>query len=299
MAATPNSPFAPATFLGVTEAQQTTTCYRHPDRTAGVVCQRCDRPICAWCMNQASVGFHCPECLKSGKQEVRTGAAAFGGVDRGVVTMVIIALNVAVFAIGLGGGGGVGQRTSVTADFAIFGPAIDLAGEWYRIITGAFLHANLIHLGFNMYLVWIIGRQLEAALGWWRFSLLYFATLLAGSFGVLLVSPTAFTVGASGAGFGLFGALMVAQRANGINIWDSGLAPILLLNLVLTFGVRGISIGGHVGGLLGGLLVGWLFWESPKVAGNRWFGDAAVVAFGVLMFLGSLWAATTWTDPVF
>lgn len=299
MAVTPISPFAPATFFGVTEAQQTTTCYRHPDRTAGVVCQRCDRPICAWCMNQASVGFHCPECLKSGKQQVRTGAAAFGTPDKGIATMILIALNVAVFAIGLGGGSGIGQRSSVITDYAIFGPAIDVNGEWYRIITGAFLHANLIHIGFNMYLIWLIGRQLEAALSWWRFSLLYFATLLAGSFGALLVSPTAFTVGASGAGFGLFGALMIAQRASGINVWDSGLAPILLFNLALTFGISGISIGGHVGGLLGGLLVGWLFWESPNVVGNRWFGDAAVVVFGGLMFLGSLWAATTWTNPVF
>jgi membrane associated rhomboid family serine protease len=250
-------------------------------------------------MNQASVGFHCPECLKAGKQQVRTGTAAFGAVDKPIVTMVIIALNLAVFAIGIGGGGGLSPRSSITRDYAIFGPAIDLGGEWYRVITGAFLHANLIHIGFNMYLIWIIGKQLEMALGRWRYASLYLVTLLAGSFGALLAAPTVFTVGASGAGFGLFGALAVAQRANGISIWESGLGPVLIFNLVLTFGVSGISIGGHVGGLLGGIIVGWLFWESPKVTHNRWMGDAGVALFGLVMFVGALWAATTWSNPVF
>lgn len=250
-------------------------------------------------MNQASVGFHCPECLSSGRQTVRTGRAAFTSPNRHWVTIVVVALNLAIFVATLGGDGGVGVRNDVTLDFAIFGPLIAENGEWYRLITGAFLHANLIHVGFNMYLVWILGQQLETVLGWRRYALLYLTTLLAGSFGAVLVAPTALTVGASGAGFGLFGAMAVAQRASGINIWQSGLGPILALNLFLTFGVGGISIGGHVGGLIGGAVVGWLFWESPRVTGNRWFGEVAVAVFGALMFFAGLWAATTWTSPIF
>lgn len=250
-------------------------------------------------MNQASVGFHCPSCLASGKQEVRTGAAAFDWAGKGYVTIAIIAVNAVAFVASLGGGSGLSPRSSVVGDFAIAGPFIAENDEWYRLITGAFLHANLIHIGFNMYLVWILGRQIESVIGPWRYLMLYFATLLAGSFGAVLVTPNAFTLGASGAGFGLFGAMAIAQRASGISIWSSGLGPILGLNLFLTFAVSGISIGGHIGGLVGGGVVGWLIWELPRVTRNRWLGDVLVAVFGLLMLVGGLWAATTWTSPIF
>src|SRR5690606_4282942 len=122
----------------------------------------------------------------------------------------------------------------------------------WRVITGAFLHAGLLHLGMNMLLLWLLSQELEPALGKARFLVLYATSLLGGSFGVLVVSPLSPTVGASGAVFGLMGALVVFQLRAHQNPWRSGIGGLVLINLVLTFAVPGISIGGHVGGLLAG-----------------------------------------------
>ncbi len=270
----------------------------HPDREAGVRCQRCGRFICPWCMHQASVGFHCPECTRAGAQKVyRPGDL----VSRPLVTMALVAANVVVFMISLGAGDQINRRDrfdGLSFDYGINGGLIDVRGEWYRLFTGGFLHSGVIHLGFNMLLLWMIGSQLEAALGRWRYGLLYVGSLLAGSAGALVADPNALTVGASVAVYGLMGAAVIAQRANGISFWQSGIGTLVVVNIIVSVTVPGISVGGHAGGLIGGLAVGWLYYEAPKLHAKPWVGYAGAAAFTVLSFGLGLWAATTWQNPV-
>lgn len=229
------------------------TCYRHPNRETGVSCSNCGRPICPDCMTPTPVGMRCPECA-SEKTRVTRGAVGPGRYDT-PATFVLIALNVVAYLaeIASGGGGWSVSGSSVYFDFSLFGPLV-AEGEWYRLLTSGFLHASLVHIGFNMFALFILGRLLEPAIGTPRFVVLYFASLFAGSFGALLLSPDAVTVGASGAVFGLFGAAFVIARGRGLDAIASQLGFLLLINLALTFGYPGISIGGHLGGLAAGLL---------------------------------------------
>lgn len=235
-------------------------------------------------MHQASVGFHCPECTKQSGQKVLRPSQLR---TRPVLTNVLIALNLAVFAAGIGSG--LRTTQSMTIDGGLIGSGqlsngelIGVAnGEWWRIITSGFLHANLIHIGFNMWVLYQLGQLLEPVLGRLRFGLVYAVALVSGAFGVLLLNPNGLTVGASGAVFGLMGAAVAVFRARGINPFDTGLGGAIVLNLVFTFAIPGISIGGHVGGLVGGFLAGWLLVD----AGPRYLKDpnlalAAVVALG-------------------
>jgi membrane associated rhomboid family serine protease len=248
---------------------QIQTCYRHADRRAGVICQRCDRPICPDCMRQASVGFHCPECTKAGAQKVlRPGQL----VTRPVITQALIAVNVAVFVYGMATG-----ENQLIFDGGLFGPLV-AAGEWYRIVTSGFLHAGLLHVGFNMFILYQLGMLLEPALGRVRFGLVYAVALLSGSLGVLLLSPTSLTVGASGAVFGLMGASVATMRARGIDPFSTGLGGMIVINLIITFTLSSyISVGGHVGGLIGGFLAGWVCAD----VGPRYLKDGGLI-IGVL-----------------
>lgn len=229
------------------------TCYRHPDRETGVSCSSCGRPICPDCMTPTPVGMRCPECARE-RTRVTTGTGGAGRAEA-PATFVLIALNVAAYLaeIASGGGGLSPSGSSILLDFGLFGPYI-AEGEWYRLLTSGFLHASLIHVGFNMFALYFLGRLLEPAIGTPRFVALYFAALFAGSFGATLLSPDALTIGASGAVFGIFGATFVIARSRGIDALASSIGIILLLNLVITFGSPRISIGGHLGGLAAGAL---------------------------------------------
>jgi membrane associated rhomboid family serine protease len=215
-------------------------------------------------MTPTPVGMRCPECARQ-RTRVTRGALGPGRYDA-PATFVLIALNAAAFLAEIAGGtGGLsGTGSSIITDFGLRGISI-ADGEWYRILTGGFLHAGLFHIGFNMFALFILGRLLEPAIGTPRFVALYFASLFAGAFGALaLTDPLQVTVGASGAIFGLFGATFVIARGRGLNTVASELGFLLLINLALTFGIRGISIGGHLGGLAGGLLCAVII-----VAGER------------------------------
>jgi membrane associated rhomboid family serine protease len=230
------------------------TCYRHPDRETGVSCSSCGRPICPECMTPTPVGMRCPECAHQ-RTEVRRGQAALqpSGFP---ATIVLIAINVAVYLAEIAGGSGglSGTSGSVISNFALQGHAV-ANGEWYRLLTGGFLHASVFHIAFNMFALYILGRLLEPAIGTPRFVALYFASLFAGSFGAIAMTATfENTVGASGAIFGLFAAAFVIARGRGLNALASELGIILLLNLGITFAVPGISIGGHLGGIVGGFI---------------------------------------------
>jgi membrane associated rhomboid family serine protease len=177
--------------------------------------------------------------------------------------MVFIGLNVAMFLYGVVRPGGSVDQTANAVQFGLFGPAV-ANGEWYRLVTNGFVHSGLLHISMNMLVIWLVGAQLEPAMGRIRFSLLYMASLLAGSAGALVVSPHALTVGASGAAFGLMGALAIGMWHRGISIWRTGIGTLIILNLAITVAVPGISLGGHVGGLIGGLAAGWVLLRVRK-----------------------------------
>ena len=273
----------PLAFTLVDTAIQ--TCYRHPDRRAGVICQRCDRPICPDCMHQASVGFHCPECTKQGAQKVISARSL--RPPRPVATFTLIGINVAVFLLGVGSGGttkdsfiGNGGLVSARQGPLAFGVA---DGEWYRLVSSGFLHVNLLHLAFNMFVLYRLGQLLEPVVGRGRFVLLYFVAMLGGSLGVMIIDPASFTVGASGAVFGLMGVAVAVFRARGISIMDSGLGATILLNLVFTFTVPNISVGGHVGGLIVGFFAGWVLTDfGPRVLKDPTLIVGAVAAIGLV-----------------
>ncbi len=205
-------------------------------------------------MTPTSVGMRCPECSRD-RAKVRTVRS---GPRAPVVTQTLIAINVIVFlaetAAGapLGGGGG----GTIWDHGVLFGPLISQNHEYWRIVTAGFLHDGLFHILVNMLSLYWVGMVLEPAVGHVNFAAIYFASLLAGSFGALLFQPDVPTVGASGAIFGIFGALIVVAYHRGIPIWQSGLGFVLVLNLLFSVTFAGISIGGHLGGLAAGLICG-------------------------------------------
>ena len=206
-------------------------------------------------MTATPVGMRCPECSRQ-KTPVRTLRNVYAEPR---VTYVLIAINVLLFLGTMFASGNTVEIDlgTIGINIGLDGQPIGVAeGEYWRLITGGFLHDGFIHIAFNMYILYWLGTMLEPVLGHVRFAALYFASLLAGSFGALVAAPTSLTVGASGAVFGLMAAAFVFQRARGIDPWRSGLGPVILLNLALPFIFPGlnISIGGHIGGLIGGAI---------------------------------------------
>jgi membrane associated rhomboid family serine protease len=195
---------------------------------------------------------------------------------------VLIAVNVAAFLAELGAGtGGLNGGGRVIDRFSVFGPKI-ADGEWYRVLTGAFLHAGLLHIAFNMYALYILGVLLEPALGSLRFTFLYFASLFAGSLGVIVLSPHTRAVGASGAIFGLFAAAFVIARGRRLEAIAAQLGVLLVINLALTFGIPGIAIGAHLFGAGAGALCGLLILAGDRGALGRNRVPAEIAAMAVL-----------------
>jgi membrane associated rhomboid family serine protease len=267
-------------------------CPRHPDRESYVRCQRCERPVCPECQRQAAVGVQCVDCAREGARSVRTARTVFGGAltgGRPLVTQVLIGLCVLGFLL---------QRVpglDVTTSLAFY-PYLALDEPW-RYLTSAFLHATgsfgLVHLGLNMYALWALGPYLEAQLGRARFAALYLVSALAGSVGYqLLTSDFVVTsqgllangaVGASGAVFGLFGAMVVVQRRLGRA--PGPVAGVLVVNLALGFFVQGIAWQAHLGGMVGGLLVAAALAYAPRErrALVQWGAIALVVVLLVVL----------------
>jgi membrane associated rhomboid family serine protease len=210
----------------------------------------------------APVGIRCPDHagVAQGAARVSTGVrrAAYEG-SGALVTKALIALNVLVYLINLAQGSSLGQTSgSLFEKGALFisvpffpGGLAD--GQWWRLLTAAFLHGSIIHLGFNMFVLWFIGAPVEQAIGRGRFLALYIVSGLAGSAGALLFDPHAITVGASGAIFGILGAALVLEWQRNLVLGGQALG-LIVVNLVLTFAIPNISIGGHIGGLAGGAL---------------------------------------------
>jgi membrane associated rhomboid family serine protease len=269
------------------------TCYRHPDRETGVSCSSCGRPICPDCMTPTPVGMRCPECMRQRTKVVRNPTGTPGQFSAFPATMVLVLVNVAVYLVEIAKGpGGISSISGqLYGEFALNGVEV-AGGEWYRLVSSGFLHYNVTHILFNMVALFFLGRLVEPALGTPRFLALYFASLLAGSFGALVFSgPDAFTVGASGAIFGLFGAAFVIARARGLNALAGEIGFILILNLVFTLSVPGISIGGHLGGLVGGAVCAGaiVLGERGKLGSHHRGAEFAVIGLvAVISLLGAL-----------
>ncbi|MBQ0977437.1 MULTISPECIES: rhomboid family intramembrane serine protease [Micromonospora] len=284
----------------------TPVCYRHPGRETYVRCSRCDRPICPDCMRDASVGHQCPECVNEGRRSVRPARTAFGGGTagrHGYVTKTLIAVNALLLLLsiasarggdaamgGSGFGGLMGGSTPLTEWGAVLGRAYlsdytlggIAEGQWYRLVTAMFLHYGVLHLLLNMWALWVLGRSLEANLGRVRFAALYLIAGLGGNVAAYLFSsPRAATVGASTAVFGLFAALIIIERKLGRDI--SRIIPILVINLVFTLAVPGISIPGHLGGLVVGALMALVLAYAPR--GRRTLVQVAGAAIILVVLL--------------
>jgi membrane associated rhomboid family serine protease len=274
------------------------TCYRHPKRETGVACSSCGRPICPDCMTPTPVGMRCPECARD-RTKVRTAAAVRNraargsGLSRYSITEIIIAINVLAFlaevatglpVLGVNGN----QAGHVFRDGMLVGPYIHgYKDQPYRLLTSAFLHDGLIHIAFNMWFLYVVGVALERGIGRRPYAAIYAASIFAGSFGALVFQPDVASVGASGALFGLFGALIVVANRRGISIWQSGLGATLILNIVISLSIPNISIGAHAGGLAGGLILGWLYVELGERRGRRAIFYGACVVLAAAAIAGS------------
>jgi membrane associated rhomboid family serine protease len=227
------------------------TCYRHPSRETGVSCSNCGRPICPDCMTTTAVGMRCPECAKQRTKVMRVRERS----TTPVVTYTLIAINVIAFFAEQGQFTlfGTGIHGQVVAEGVLDRYDIAVEHEYWRLVSSGFLHVNIAHIGFNMYLLYVLGLMLEPALGRLRFGLIYFTALLAGSFGALLATAEP-SLGASGAVFGLMGAAAVELRARRMSVMESGIGGLILINLVLSFTLAHVSVGAHIGGLIGGAL---------------------------------------------
>jgi membrane associated rhomboid family serine protease len=271
------------------------TCYRHPDRPTGLSCSECGRPICTECMTMAPVGIRCPE--HSGKAQgvqrmTRTvQRASFEGAGA-KVTKALIGINVGVYIAELIQGGGVnGVNSTIYEKGVLYAPFV-AQGDWWRLLTAAFLHYGPFHLLLNMLALWWFGTLLEQRIGSGRFLLIYIASGLAGSAGALVLSPNSPTVGASGAIFGILGAGLVLERQRDFVFGGSALG-IIVANLVLTFALSGISVGGHIGGLIGGaasMLALTRFGRSHAAYGRAGLlGIAGIVAVGLISIAVAYW----------
>ena len=280
------------------------TCYRHPGRESYIRCQRCGRTICPDCMHDAAVGFHCPACVAEAAKSTRSGRTAYGGIrptNASITSGVIVGINVAVWLAIVA----TGWRSSRLIDRLALLPVGECAsksqagasyegllteqacttqtqiagdgnwipgvseGAYWQLLTSAFTHVEVWHIGFNMLALWILGPQLEMVVGRSRFVALYLLSALAGSTLVYWAADVdSSTIGASGAIFGLMGALLVvALKVGGdvrtILVWIG-------INFVITFVWAGISWQGHLGGFLGGLVIAAVLAYSPRQRRTFW-----------------------------
>lgn len=256
---------------GAEGGHQLPGCYRHPERETGIACGRCGRPICPECMVSASVGFQCPECVQGGHREVRQARTRFGGLpvaDGALVTKTLIGLNLLVFllteyirpewrgTLAL-------QSLAPPYWYETYGVAAG-PDEWYRLVSAMFVHSGVMHLAMNMVSLWVLGPQLEQALGRLRFLGLYVASGLMGSaFSYLFAGANLNSVGASGAVFGLLGATAVLYRVSRVPLGP--VIALLVFNLVITFSLRDIiDWRAHLGGLLAGAVTGVGMMYAPR-----------------------------------
>ncbi|WP_084729826.1 rhomboid family intramembrane serine protease [Streptacidiphilus neutrinimicus] len=290
-----------------------TTCYRHADRECYVRCTRCDQFICPDCMRAASVGFHCPDCVKEGVKSQRQARTVFGGRIAGArptATITLILLNVLAFAgelrdntlidrfseMGRGMMGSDGRAYTWTGTVPDGFHAAGVAhGEWYRLLTSAFLHMlpsqgllGITHILFNMMWLWRLGPVMEAQLGRARYVALYLVAAVGGSTVAYVLAPDSLAIGASGAIFGLVGGYWVmSRRLRNDPLGGNGLLVMFVIWMVVSAGFD--SWQGHLGGLLAGLAVGTGFAFAPRGKARPWVQAGAVVLVCAALVALVLW----------
>jgi membrane associated rhomboid family serine protease len=268
-----------------------TVCYRHPDREAHIRCVRCERRICPDCMIPAAVGFQCPECVREGNRNVRRATTVFGGrvtADPGWVSKILIGINVVVYVLQVTVGPALEHRF-----WLIAGPAFDpqlnhvvgvAHGEYWRLLTAAFLHGSVLHIALNMYALYLFGPAVEAALGRARFLALYLASALGGSaLSYFFSDPRTPSLGASGAIFGLLGAFLVLNRKLGRD--SSSVLVLIVINLAFGFIAPNIDWRAHIGGMITGALCAAAIAYAPQTRRTLWQlgGIVLVVAVAVVV----------------
>jgi membrane associated rhomboid family serine protease len=291
-----STPETPATGASPQEAP---VCYRHTDREAHIRCQRCDRPICPYCMQPASVGFQCPSCVREGSRGTRTARTPYGGERTGnpaLTSRVLVAINVVVWVLILATGWQssqlIGRLALTPAGFLRFVngvpqfiPGVADGAPW-QLLTSMFTHVEIWHIGFNMLVLWTLGPQLELAVGRLRFLVIYLVSGLAASATVMWLAPEhVSTLGASGAIFGMLGTLLVIAIKVGGDV--RGIATWIGINFVLTFLLANVSWQGHIGGFVGGLLVGAAIVYAPRRRRATWQA-VGVGAVSVLVALATI-----------
>ena len=234
------------------------------------------------------MGAHCFECIRAARPPTGERLRRWSATSGPLATKVLIALNVVVYvATASSLGAATGRSGDLQSRLSLYGPAV-ARGEWYRLVSSGFVHYGLIHIGFNMFLLYQLGLLLEPALGRTRFVALYLAALLAGSFGALLLSPTVFSAGASGAVFGLFGAAAAGLRHRGVKVMQTNIGGLLVINLIFTFVIPGISIGAHLGGLAGGTAAGYVMLRPAPTRRSAAEGLAVAAAIAVAAFAAAI-----------
>lgn len=267
-----NGPAAPA------------VCVRHPDRATGLRCSRCDRPACPDCLREAAVGYQCVDCVAAGRRTIRRPTTVAGGRPgaKPAVVPALVGINLLVFVLTVVQAGSLSDNdTSALFERWALWPGAAAAGSWWQLLTAGFLHFGPIHILMNMVSLWIIGRDLELVLGRLRFTVVYLVALLGGSVAVYLFSaPDGEVAGASGAVFGLMGGVLVTVYRLRLN--PSSVISLIVINLVLSFALPGISWVDHLGGLVvGGLTTAAMLYAPPRNRVNWQVG--AVAALVVLL----------------
>ncbi len=268
-------------------AQPVAVCSWHPDRQTALTCTRCGRSACPECLTPASVGFHCRACVaeaQATQRPVRTVAGAKVG-QRPIVSMILIGINLAFFLVtALQARSAMNLSLSRLYVQGSLIPAEVASGEYWRLVTAAFLHGSLIHIATNMISLYLLGLPLERMLGRGRFLTIYLLSLLGSSVSVMLFSP-AFspTIGASGAIYGLMGALVVTFKRFGFDLRQ--LLVVVALNVYITFQVPGISWQGHLGGLVVGAIAGAAMVSPPPAKRREWLWGTTITLVVVLVAL--------------
>ena len=276
-----------AGYQGFQPQPASAVCSWHPDRPTGLSCTRCGRPACPECLAPASVGFQCRQCVAEGRSAVRQARTISGSLhgEQPLVTFVLIGLNVAVFLIMIVQARGEGGIAS--SEWMRQGALVPLQvadGDWWRLLTSGFLHYSVLHVAMNMLSLYLIGVGLERILGRVRFTVVYLLSLLGGSVAVYLFSGfVSATAGASGAIFGLLGALAVTFKRLNLDLRQLG--AIIALNLVITFTAPGISWQAHLGGFVVGAIVGAAMVFPPAKTRAAWQWGVSVGVLGALVAL--------------
>ena len=238
-------------------------CVNHSNQVTYVRCSRCENYICTDCMRSASIGYQCPSCASDSTPVIK-------GINRNrfipnqkntQVTKFLSILLIVIFLFQELTG------TLLVKSFALFAPLVT-SGEWWRLITAGFLHGSIIHLLFNVYILWVLGSQLENIVGKAKFILIYFGSLLGGSLASYLFSPFgSYSIGASGAIFGLMGAMLIVGRKRNLDI--SQITTLVVINVVIGFVLSGIDWRAHLGGLAAGAFITWVLINATSLKGKN------------------------------